>query len=132
VIVLLADHNIVGQARLLLGTLEALGWVELLDLRLATFDEAGLHDASTDREVWHRAQELGMLLLTDNRNSEGPDSLAQTLLDASTPAALPVLTVGNAQRLKRDREYRVSCAERVAEIAIDLETYRGVSRLFIP
>ena len=73
-----------------------------------------------------------MLLLTDNRNNEGPDALEQTLQDELTPSSLPVLTVGSGERLRRDRPYRVACAERVAEIVVDLETYRGVSRLCIP
>lgn len=67
-ITLLADLNIQRQAKLVLGTLQMLGWVELLELRLDVFTEAGLARTSTDRELWHRAQELGMLLITDNRN----------------------------------------------------------------
>lgn len=43
-----------------------------------------LPDNSSDRLVWWRMQELGMLLLTDNRNDEGLDSLEQTLLDKVT------------------------------------------------
>jgi hypothetical protein len=45
---------------------------------------------------------------------------------------LPVLTVGRARQLLNDRAYRNACAERIAEIILDLESYRGVSRLFIP
>lgn len=131
-IALLADHNLEGHARLLLGTLEALGWVELLDLRLATFAEIGLAQDATDRDVWRRAQELGMLLITDNRNREGPDSLEQTLRDEHSPQCLPVLTVGNAERLRTDRHYRHACAERLVEILVDLERYVGTPRLYIP
>lgn len=131
-IALLADHNIEGHARLLLGTLEALGWVELLDLRLATFAEIGLARDTTDREVWRRAQDLGMLLLTDNRIREGPDSLEQTLRDEQSSTCLPVLTVGNSERLRADRHYRHARAERLVEILVDLERYLGTPRLYIP
>ena len=121
-----------GQAKLLFQTLQELGWVELLDLRLTTFAEVGLVASNTDRIVWRRAQELGMLLLTDNRNKSGSSSLEQTLLNEATDKALPTLTISRVQRLMTDPAYREACAERVAEIVIDLETYRGVPRLYIP
>lgn len=89
--VLLADHNIEGQARLLFGALTALGWVELLDLKLVTFADVGLSDDSSDRAVWRQAQHFDMLLLTNNRDKEGPDSLEQTLRDELTSASLPDL-----------------------------------------
>ena len=41
-IALLADHNIEGQAKLLLGTLQALGWVDLLELRLGPLLRSGI------------------------------------------------------------------------------------------
>ena len=131
-ITLLADHNVEGHARLLLGALQALGWVELLDLRIANFAELGLAANSSDRVVWRRAQESGMFLLTDNRNHDGPDSLEQTLLEESSPASLPVLTISDATRLRTDRLYRIACAERVVEIIIDLDRYAGIPRLYIP
>jgi hypothetical protein len=130
--VLLADHNIEGQARLLFGALTALGWVELLDLRLITFADVGLSDDSSDRAVWRQAQQLGMILLTDNRNNDGPDSLEQTLRDERTDISLPVLTVGNAERLRKDREYRNACAARIVEIVVALDRHLGTPRLFIP
>ena len=131
-ITLLADHNLEGHARLLLGTLQMMGWVELLELRLATFAELGLAQDNSDREVWRRSQELGMLPLTDNRNNEGSDSLEQTLLDEFSPASLPVLTVGSSERLRADRHYRQACAERMVEILVDLDRYMGTPRLYIP
>jgi hypothetical protein len=129
---LLADHNVEGQAHLLFGALQSLGWADLLDLHLATFADIGLTAAATDREVWLRAQADGMLLLTDNRNKSGQDSLEQTLLNEPSDMLLPVLTVGRAQRLLIDHAYREACAERIAEIVLDLETYRGIPRLYIP
>lgn len=130
--VLLADHNVEGHARLLMGALQALGWVDALDIRLVTFIEVGLTGASTDREVWQRAQERGMLLLTANRNKSGTDSLEQVLREEHAPQSLPVLTVSQAKKLLNDRAYRNACAERIAEIVLDLDAYRGIPRLFIP
>lgn len=130
--VLLADHNVEGHAQLLLGALKSLGWADALDIRLATFDKVALTSASTDREVWQRVQELGMLLITANRNRSGTDSLEQVLRDEHSAESLPVLTVSQAKRLLQDRVYRNACAERIAEIIVELDIYRGVPRLFIP
>lgn len=130
--VILADHDIERHARLLFAALQALEWAQLLNIRLASFSESGLVETSTDREVWRQAQQLGMLLLTNNRNKEGPDSLEQTLRDELTLTSLPVLTISNADRFLASRAYRERCANRVAEIAEDLERFRGVPRLFIP
>lgn len=131
-IALLADHNLEGQARLLLGTLQTLGWVDLQDIHMLSFAEAGLSEDSSDRVVWQRSQELGALLLTDNRNNEGPDSLEQTLLEEATATSLPVLTVSSAERLRRNRSYRYACAERIAEIMVELERYMGIPRIYLP
>jgi len=38
-ITILADHDIEGNALSLLATLEQLGWVSLLQLRLVTFEQ---------------------------------------------------------------------------------------------
>lgn len=131
-ITLLADHNITGLARLLVGTLQSLGWSELLEIRLLTFADVGLAPDSVDREVWRKAQELHVLLLTDNRNNEGPDSLEQTLIEEIAPDSFPVITVGSAERLRKDSTYRSACAERLVDIAIQIERYLGTPRLYIP
>lgn len=112
--VILADHDIERHARLLFAAPQALEWAQLLNIRLASFSESGLVETSTDREVWRQAQQLGMLLLTNNRNKEGPDSLEQTLRDELTLTSLPVLTISNADRFLASRAYRERCANRVA------------------
>ena len=50
---ILVDHNVEGQATLLLGTLAADGWLELVPLRLVTFAQVGLPINSTDRPLVH-------------------------------------------------------------------------------
>jgi hypothetical protein len=42
-----------------------------------------------------------------------------------------VLTIGNLDRLS-EAEYRERRAERLIEIAVDIDNYKGVGRLFIP
>jgi hypothetical protein len=71
------------------------------------------------------------LPLTDNCNNDGPNSLEQTLLDEPAPTSLLVLTVGNAERLRKDHAYRNACAEQLAEIVADVELYTGIPRIYI-
>lgn len=114
-ITVLADHDIEGQATMLWGTLAAEGWLELFPMRLATFEKAELPFDSSDREVWRFSQANGMILLTNNRNMKGADSLEQTLQEENTATSLPVLTIGNADRL-REKSYREQCATRLIEL----------------
>jgi hypothetical protein len=130
VITILVDHDIEGQAMALWGTLAAEGWLELFPLGLATFEKTGLPLDSSDRTVWRFAQAKGMLLLTNNRNMRGEDSLEQTLRDENTATSLPILTIGNVERL-REQIYRQRCATRLIEIGLDLENFLGAGRIFI-
>jgi hypothetical protein len=59
VITILVDHNVEGQAMLLLGALGTAGWLELYPLRFITFPQAALPYHSSDREVWRFAQDKG-------------------------------------------------------------------------
>ena len=130
-ITMLVDHNMEGQAILLWGALAAEGWLDLVSLRLLTFGEVGLAFDSDDRTVWRFVQAQRMLLLTDNRSMKGPDSLEQTLREERTSTTLPVITIGSLDRLD-EQAYRERCATRLVEIALDLDAYAGVTRLFIP
>ncbi len=130
-ITILADHNIEGQAVLLLGTLVAEGWLELCPTELVLFADVGLPLESSDRVVWRLAQARGMILLTDNRSQRGEDSLEQTIREENTTTSLPVLTIGNVSRLV-ERAYREQCAARLVEIVLDMDNYVGTGRLFIP
>jgi len=130
-IIILVDHNVEGQAAMLWGLLSAEGWLDLFPLRLVTFAQVGLPYDSHDREVWCFAQEQGMILLTANRHMKGEDSLERTIREENTMTSLPVLTIGNVNRMV-ERTYRERCARRLLEIALDLENYRGTGRIFIP
>jgi hypothetical protein len=127
----LVDHNMEGQAILLWGALAAEGWLDLVSLQLMTFGEVGLPFDSDDRTVWRFVQAQRMLLLTDNRSMKGLDSLEQTIREEHTSTTLPVITIGSLDRLD-EQAYRERCATRLVEIALDLEAYAGVTRLFIP
>ena len=130
-IIILADHDIEGHAHSLIGVLGAEGWLEMIDLRLATFAELDLPFNSSDRKVWRFAQENGMVLLTNNRNMEGEDSLEQTLREENTPTSFPVITIANVSRLS-ERHYRERCAFQLLEIVLELKKHLGRSRVYIP
>src|SRR5947199_333622 len=71
VIALLADANIQGQVECLAARMRAEPWREFWDylqLRCMTFADAGLNLTDSDAVVWQRCQDLGILLITDNRN----------------------------------------------------------------
>lgn len=127
----LVDHNMEGQALLLWGTLAAEGWLSLLSLQLLTFADTGLPIDSSDRDVWRYAQDRRMLLLTANRSQKSADSLEQTIREENTPESLPVITVSSPERMD-EKEYREACAIRLLEVVLDLESYRGTGRLYIP
>ena len=129
--IFLVDYNLTGYVVLLQGTLAAEGWLDLLLIRFVTLKDAGLASDSSDRIIWQFAQSNQMLLLTANRNAKGKDSLEQTIREEGSSISLPVITIGNLDRLV-EREYREQCSARLADIVFSIENYLGVSRLFIP
>ncbi len=127
----LVDHNLRGHAVLLSGSILSGGWLDWVLIRFITFEEMNLPIDSDDRVVWGLAQSNEMILLTANRSMKGDNSLEQVMREEITSASLPVITIGDADRLLNDSEYRQRCAIRLVEI-MDINTYMGVSRLFIP
>lgn len=129
--IILVDYNLTGYVILFQGTLAVDGWLDLLSIRFVTLQEAGLAADTNDRIIWQFAKSNQMLLLTANRNAKGEDSLEQTIREEGTSTSLPVITIGNLDRLV-EREYREQCSARLADIVLSIENYLGVSRLFIP
>ena len=128
----LVNHNLKGHAVLLSGSIVSSGWLDWVLIRFITFDEVSLPIDSDDRLVWRLAQSNQMILLTANRSMKGENSLEQVMREEMTSTSLPVITIGDADRLLNDSEYRQRCGIRLVEIVIDINTYVGVSRLFIP
>ncbi|MCM0591684.1 MAG: ACP S-malonyltransferase [Gloeotrichia echinulata DVL01] len=130
--IFLVDHNLKGHAVVLAGSILSGGWLDWVPIRFVTFDEMKLPVNSDDRVVWQLAQSNQMILLTANRSMKGQNSLEQVMREEITPTSLPVITISDADRLLNDPEYRQRCATRLVEIVLDIDGYRGVSRLFIP
>ena len=128
----LIDHNLRGHALVLFGAVGSLGWLDIVPIRFVMFAEMDLLIDSDDRVVWRLAQENQMILLTANRSMKGKDSLEQVMREENTSVSLPVITIGNADRLLNDSEYRGRCVESLIEIVLDIDSYRGAMRIFIP
>jgi hypothetical protein len=130
--IFLIDHNLKGHARILMGSLASQGWLDLLPIRFVMFEEVDLSNSSNDRIVWRLAQAKQMILLTANRSMKDEDSLEQVMREENSLTALPVVTIGNADRVLNDANYREQCVARIAEISMYTSNYMGVGRIFIP
>ncbi len=128
----LVDHNLRGHSVVLAGSLAASGWLEMVSIRFVLFETIGLAATSDDRVVWRCAQENQMILITANRSMKGKDSLEQVMREENTSTSLPVVTIGNIDRLMAEPDYRDRCVDRLVDIVIDIEDYRGAQRIFIP
>lgn len=110
-------------------------WREVwLDLRLTveTFETVGLPDRADDAAIWRLCREKELVLITGNRNDDGPLSLEATLRSENTLNSLPVLTLADPQAAKRSPPYADRVVERLLEYLIDIEKYRGAGRLYFP
>ena len=130
---ILSDHNCERHAQQIFYALQRLGYDHLIPMTLNIFSDVNLPYNARDEIVWRLCQEKGYLLLTGNRRTEDEeDSLELTIRRLYVSTILPVLTIGDMNRVLHDRDYCERCAIRLAEIALDLETLRGVTRLYLP
>ena len=132
---ILADANCEGHLALLLGLFQQ-NWRqevwEFLSLAQVSFADLGLPPDASDREVWEVCQRAQVILVTANRNDEGPESLEFTIQQHNTPQSLPVFTLANDQRVLRDRQYAETVADRLIEALFDIDSYRGTGRIYLP
>jgi hypothetical protein len=134
---LLADVNVQGHLGYLRHLLVALDlWPVLLKLCLefATFADLDLPPDLHDRSLWNRCQLDGWVLLTENRNRDGEESLQATLTDSWELGHLPVLMLSNKLRFEHDPGYAGRVATDIAELlfGIALEQYRDQPRIWVP
>ena len=87
-----------------------------------------------DRILWNRCQADGLILVTENRTADDPDSLERAIADSLTPDSLPVLTLANNERFRHDRRYAMIVAEEFPNVVADTfqGKNRGVGRLYLP
>ena len=111
---IMADHNIEGHFAVLLRMWTSDPWRTLwesLAVEIESFERLGLSYETPDRDLWQACQQHDLVLLTANRNDDGPDSLEATIRDLNQPSSLPVLTIADPRSVLTDRVY----AERVAQ-----------------
>ncbi len=131
---ILADNDVGGAVMTLRRILESKEWAEFasaLNLRFGEFENVGLARDASDRMVWQTCQEVGAVLITGNRTS-GAKSLEQTIQNQAKADSLPVVTIGDPQRVVRDQSYARECAVSLLDLLDRIETLRGTGRLFIP
>ena len=112
---ILADNDVGGAVAAMRRILESEEWAEFsatLVLRVVEFADVGLARDASNRVVWQTCQEVGAVLITDHR-ANGDNSLEQTIQDHAGADSLSVVTIGDPQRLVRDRAYASECAMRL-------------------
>ncbi len=135
---LLTDVNVQGHLAYLVRLLSAAELLPFLNesgIELVTFRDLNLHPETSDRELWELCQRDGWVLLTENRNHDGPDSLGITIAESWQPGHLPVLTLSNKTRFERDPRYAQQVANDVAELLYGIQVngeYRESPRINVP
>jgi hypothetical protein len=134
---LLADVNVHRTVAIFELVLKSLGlWEVLADIgvELLTFDKVGLPRDLDDQSLWKRCQAEGWVLLTENRDEDGPKSLEATLKAGWKAGDLPVLTLANKRRFQVDRAYAERVGADVAELLFGIAQgeYCDRPRIYVP
>lgn len=132
---IMSDNDVQGHVSRLMDICQSAAWVELwrgLDCVLCTFEDFDLSADASDAAIWQTCQDNEVLLITGNRNAEGPESLEVTIRERNTSDSLPVLTLAAPDRIGRDAHYAEWVVERLFDILIDVDVLRGTGRLYLP
>jgi hypothetical protein len=132
---ILADINIQGHVEYLSALMKGEPWKEFWDdlgLEHATFDDLNLPHDATDAEIWEICQDREYVLITRNRNEDGPDSLEATIQAQNTAESLPVLTIADTERLLHSSEYAHRVVESLLDVLMRIDGLRGTGRLYLP
>jgi hypothetical protein len=135
VIATLPDANSIGQVQALVHRMQAEPWAEFwteLGLVLKRFEDVGLSSSSPDSEIWHTCQAEQLVLLTDNRNHDSPDSLEATIRAHNRPDSFPVFTIGDLDKFQQSREYAERVLIKLYDYLTRLDEVRGTGRLYLP
>jgi hypothetical protein len=132
---ILADINVGRQRRAILRIRTSDTWRDLWDalgLQVFDFSMLGLSDRSPDSLIWRTCQRERLVLITANRNQDGPESLEATIRDENQPDSLPVVTIANAKRVLSERAYAERVAESILDYLIRIDEFRGTGRIYAP
>jgi hypothetical protein len=132
---ILADINVVKQRRALVAIWSSDTWRDIwsaLGLSVVSFPAVGLSYNAPDTLIWRTCQQQKLVLITGNRNDDGPDSLEATIRAENQPDSLPIFTLADPNRVLHDRHYAEIVAERLLEKLIAIDDFRGAGRLYVP
>jgi hypothetical protein len=132
---ILADHNVEGHLEVLLRIWQGTEWREIwesLNLTVKTFPALGLAVDTPDTLVWQACQSQQIVLITANRNDEGPDSLERAIRLFSGPHCLPVFTLADADRVLNDKRYAGRAAVTLLQYFLTIDSCCGAGRLYVP
>ena|SRR5579872_6048486 len=124
-----------GQFAQLLRLFLSPGWREIWEaagLTVVSFASLGLAVDVPDVVVWQTCQERQVVLVTGKRNHESPDSLEAAIRQYNRTDSLPVFTISAPREFSLSRSYAERTAEKLLEYLLDLDTFRGTGRLYIP
>jgi len=131
----MADANCEGHFGSLLRVLRQEPWnvfLEELQIDIVNFETLALSRSAPDDVLWRAVQDAGAVLITSNRNHDGPTSLEAAIRNLGTPQSLPVLTIASVEKFEREPEYVARCAVAMLERLLDIDGLRGAGRIYIP
>jgi len=132
---IMADNNADGHVKILVGILLSDAWIEFwneLELTLVTFEDLGIHRDAIDTDLWKMCQREQIILITSNRNADGPDSLETVIREENRNDSLLVFTLADAKRIGYDRDYVERTAISLLQYLIYLDESLGAGRIYIP
>ncbi len=101
----------------------------LFNLPLYTFHDLGL---APETPLWQVCQQQEIILITANRNDDGPDSLESAIRTMNTVHSLPVFTIADADQVLHSRAYAERVIIKLLDYLIDIDNYRGTGRQYLP
>ena len=132
---IMADHDVEGHVHVLLRLLLSDEWHPMwtaLGYTVVSFESLDIPTTTPDVELWQLCQARQIVLITGNRNKDGPRSLEATIQQHNTACSLPVLTIGEPNRILTSHEYAHHVVERLLEYLVDVENLRDTGRLYLP
>ena len=132
---ILADINIAGQVRTLVDTFYASEeWSDLwnsLEIPCLFFAHVGLDRRAPDDVVWQTCQDNELVLITGNRNHDGPTSLEATIRERLKPDSLPVVTVSRPKSLGLNAAYTAKVGIQLLDYLLNIDKHYGTGRLYV-
>jgi hypothetical protein len=104
---------------------------EYLQLQMFRFSDFDLQPEASDRDVWILCQEEQLSLVTANRNAREDDSLEVAIRELNHATCLPVFTISNPIRLKRNAAYANRIADKFLEDLFDIDRHLGRGRIYL-